>query len=88
MEIGIAELAALVNLSPFHFCRMFRKSFGVSPHRYLMQQRVNAAKKLLAQQGLEIAHVAASVGYATQSHFTAVFKRLTGMTPRHFRLER
>lgn len=87
-EIGIAELAAIAHLSPFHFCRVFRKSFGVSPHRYLMQERVDMAKKLLADHCLEIAHVAARVGYATQSHFTAVFRRLTGVTPRQYRLDR
>ena len=85
-EISLLELASFLNLSQFHFCREFKKSVGVTPHHYIMQQRVKMAKRILKQQKLSIAQVAVECGFSNQSHLGRVFKQHTGTTPRRFRL--
>ena len=84
-EISLLELAGFLNLSQFHFCREFKKSVGVTPHHYIMQQRVKMAKRVLKQQNLPIAEVAVECGFSNQSHLGRVFKQHTGTTPRRFR---
>ena len=79
-NITLAELARLVNLSPFHLNRVFTKEIGMPPHAFQTQVRVAAAKKLI-QNGLSLASVAATTGFADQSHFIRHFKRLMKITP-------
>ena len=86
-EISLLELAKFLNLSQFHFCREFKKSVGVTPHHYIMQQRVKMAKRVLKQQDLPIAEVAVECGFSNQSHLGRVFKQHTGTTPRRYRDE-
>ena len=86
-EISLLELASFLNLSQFHFCREFKKSVGVTPHHYIMQQRVKMAKRVLKQQDLPIAEVAVECGFSNQSHLGRVFKQHTGTTPRRYRDE-
>mgnify|MGYP001791650959 FL=1 len=85
-EISLLELARFLDMSQFHFCREFKKSVGVTPHHYIMQQRVKMAKRVLKQQDLPIAEVAVECGFSNQSHLGRVFKQHTGTTPRRFRL--
>src|SRR5574341_787163 len=66
-ELSLADIAASVHLSPYHFARLFKQSVGMSPHQYVIAQRVEAAKRLLAG-GLATAQVAAEVGFADYSH--------------------
>jgi AraC family transcriptional regulator len=84
--LSIERLAAAVHMSPFHFSRRFKLATGDSPHAYLTRRRVERAKELLADASLPLVHVAAAVGFQTQGHFTEVFRRHTGTTPRRFRL--
>jgi AraC family transcriptional regulator len=86
-EITLSELAATVHLSPFHLARRFKQTTGVSPHQYLIDMRVNAARALLdAGSGQRsLAEIAAAVGFADQSHLTRHFKRRFGITPREAR---
>lgn len=84
--ISVQQLAAAVNLSTFHFARMFRQTTGHPPHFYITMRRVEHAKQLLRADNLSLVNVAASVGFQTQSHFTEVFHRYAGITPRAFRL--
>ena len=84
-DLNQSELAAVAELSQFHFARAFKESVGRSPHSYLIEQRINRAKELLADPGLSIAEVSLSVGFSSQSHLTFHFHRLTGMTPARFR---
>jgi len=85
--VRIERLAAAVHMSPFHFARLFKQATGQPPHAYLTARRIERAKELLADACVPLVHVAANVGFQTQGHFTEVFRRHAGMTPRHFRLQ-
>ena len=78
---SLAELGTLVNLSPSHFAKKFRRSVGLSPHRFINQRRILNALELLADQSLQLAHVALTLGFSSQAHFTHIFHKSTGMTP-------
>jgi len=81
--LSLPELAANVELSQFHFCRMFKKSTNLTPHQYVLQLRIERARDLLTGR-LPLAEIAAQLGFADQSHFGAVFKRFLGITPSEF----
>jgi AraC family transcriptional regulator len=85
--LRIERLASSVHMSPFHFARLFKEATGRPPHAYLTARRVERAKELLSEDSLPLVHVACSVGFQTQGHFTEVFRRYAGLTPRHFRLQ-
>ena len=84
--IHVDELAAAVHMSPFHFARMFKQSVGQTPHLYIVLRRVETAKELLRDSDVPLIEVAAQAGFRTQGHFTGVFHRYTGYTPRTFRI--
>jgi AraC family transcriptional regulator len=84
--IQVRELAEAVHLSPFHFARMFKASVGRPPHEYITLQRMERAKRLLGTSDIPLVQVATQVGYQTQAHFTGVFHRRVGMTPRTYRV--
>jgi AraC family transcriptional regulator len=79
-DLSIAELGKILNLSAFHFARMFKASVGVSPHRFILEQRVERAAMLL-NADLSLVEIALMVGFSSQAHFTQVFRKLTGTTP-------
>jgi AraC family transcriptional regulator len=78
--VAIADLAGLVNLSRSHFTRMFQRTLGISPHRWLLLRRIERAKSLL-KGSIPLADVAAVCGFVDQSHFTKVFTRIEGVPP-------
>lgn len=80
----LAELAALSGVSRFQLLRGFARAVGVTPHAYLLQQRVRLARRLLAA-GQRPAEAAAEAGFADQSHLTRAFRRQLGVTPAHYR---
>lgn len=80
-EIPLSRLAQECGLSVRHFSRAFRRSTGVSPHRWLMKHRVDCARELLSNRALSLSDVALSCGFADQSHFTRVFTALMGVSP-------
>jgi AraC family transcriptional regulator len=84
-DIGLDELAASTNLSPFHFSRMFKATTGVPPHRYLGNLRLERAKELLAGTSLSVAEVAAAAAFSTAANFSRAFKQFTGVTPLEYR---
>ena len=86
--IHVDDLAAAAGLSPFHFSRMFHAATGKAPHAYVTDKRMESACHLLATTDLPLAQVATRVGYRTQAHFTGVFHRHVGMTPRTYRVSR
>jgi AraC family transcriptional regulator len=71
-------------MSVFHFAKAFKQATGQAPHQYLTARRLLQARALLHDKRLPIAQVAGLVGLS-HSHFTVVFRRLMGMTPRKFR---
>jgi AraC family transcriptional regulator len=85
--IRVEQLAAIVDMSPFHFARMFKKATGKAPHAYVNAQRIEHAKELLRDSDLPLVDVAATVGFQTQAHFTGVFQKHVSLTPRSFRLK-
>lgn len=84
--VGVKKLASVVNMSPFHFARMFKGALGVPPHAYITNVRMERAKRLLATSNMSLREIATTVGYQTQAHFTGVFHKQVGTTPRAYRL--
>ncbi len=85
-NIKLADLAQLLDLSAFHFSRLFKQSINTTPHQYLSQQRVERAKKLLKQSDLLIIDIALECGFSSHSHLSKQFRRITGTTPKAYRL--
>ncbi|MFZ3177437.1 MAG: AraC family transcriptional regulator [Methylovirgula sp.] len=84
-RISVAEMAELVHLSPYHFSRAFKESFGVPPHRYHMSRRVEAAKNLLGGTATPVTEIALRLGFSEASSLSAGFHRLTGASPSEYR---
>jgi AraC family transcriptional regulator len=80
-QISLATLAQLVRLSPYHFCRAFKQSFGIPPHRYHTSRRIEHAKTLLAKSAPSVTDIGLALGFSQTSSFTAAFRRATGFTP-------
>jgi AraC family transcriptional regulator len=81
----LGQMAAVANLSPYHFARQFKAATGLPPYHYVIARRVERAQQLLRSE-LGLAEVALRVGFSDQSKFSLHFKRLVGVTPRQFRL--
>jgi AraC family transcriptional regulator len=87
-ELSLAALASIAQMSPYYFSRLFKQSTGLSPHQYLLRQRIERAKELLAGPRCRIAEVSDTLGFPHQSHFTTTFHRWVGTTPRQYRQQR
>jgi AraC-like DNA-binding protein len=87
-ELSVTALAAVAQISPFYFSRLFKQSTGLSPHQYLLRQRIERARELLADPRQRIAEVGYELGFPNQSHFTTVFRTLVGTTPGAFQRRR
>jgi len=83
-KLTIEQLAQNVNLSPFHFARMFKTSFGESPANFITRTRVNKIKQQL-QTSQSLVEISQASGFSQQSHMSQYFKKLTGMTPAKYR---
>jgi len=81
-DLRLDEIAAIAQLSPYYFLRLFKQSMGITPHQYILQCRLNQAKHLLQHSNLSIAEIAARTGFCDQSHLTRYFKRIMGVTPK------
>ena len=84
-RILLTDLAKTCDLSVRHFTRAFRQTTGMAPHQWLLRQRIEKAKDLLAQGILPLSTVASACGFVDQSHFTRVFTRAVGLTPAEWR---
>jgi AraC family transcriptional regulator len=87
-EISIPALARLASLSPYHFARAFRNSFGVPPHRYHMVRRMNRAEELLLGSTLPVTQIGVRIGFRETSSFTRAYRKYAGVTPSEFRRQR
>jgi AraC family transcriptional regulator len=83
--IRLCDLAKVAGLSAQHFCRMFKVSVGMTPHRYITEQRVERAKDMLRDGRMSLVDVALETGFPSQSHFGCTFRKVTGVTPGRFR---
>lgn len=84
-DVGLTTLAELAQLSPYHFCRSFKRSFGMPPHKYHSIRRIDRAKLLLANREMAITAIAIAVGFSESSTFATAFHRLVGQTPSSYR---
>jgi len=85
LELSVTELAQVAGMSQYYFSKLFKMSTGTTPHQYVMRQRVERAQEYLRETRVGLADIAMKVGFETQSHFTSVFRRLAGITPKHYR---
>ncbi|SFJ84813.1 AraC family transcriptional regulator [Bosea sp. OK403] len=84
-DITLSDMAKLSGLSPSAFIRSFKRSTGQTPHRFVVEQRVEAAGDLLCDSGMTIAEIALAVGFSSQSHLGTAFRAITGLSPARFR---
>lgn len=84
-DLSLGEIAEIAGLSQFHFARSFRKTTGLTPQQYLMRQRIERAKELLAKDDLPIIEISLRTGFKNQSHFTTLFRKFTKHTPKTWR---
>lgn len=87
-DLSLPTIAAVANLSPYHFSRMFKHTMGQSLHQYVIAQRIRTAQRLIETSALSLAQIAARVGFADQSHLTRHFKRVYGVPPATFAAQR
>ncbi len=83
--IPLDALAKLVHLSSYYFCRAFKQSFGIPPHRYHISRRIERAKALLAEPARSVTEIALELGFSETSSFSAAFRHMTGITPTEYR---
>ncbi len=81
-DTTLDTLSDMVSLSRSYFCRAFKASTGLPPHKWLMKARVERAKQILVEAKMSLAEVALTVGFADQAHFTRIFSRTVGHSPR------
>jgi AraC family transcriptional regulator len=84
-QISLITLAQLVRLSPYYFCRAFKQSFRMPPHRYHTSRRIEHAKTLLSRPRSSVTDVGSAVGFSETSSFTVAFRKMTGVTPTAYR---
>ena len=83
--ISLGQLAGLCALSEYHFARMFRQSFGLPPHQYLLARRLDRAKSLLRGSALAVGEIALMCGFSSASHFNQRFRQAMGAAPGDYR---
>ena len=84
-DLRLSELAQVAGMSPHYFCQLFKQSTGHTAYQYVLRQRIESAKRYLRDPKITLAVASAATGFADQSHFTKVFRRMVGVTPAQFR---
>jgi AraC family transcriptional regulator len=87
-ELSLKAIAAVAQMSPFYFARLFKRSTGLTPNQYVTNRRMERAKQILIEQDLSVVEVAQEIGIQSQSHFNKVFREYTGVTPKTYRHRR
>ncbi|MGJ7501093.1 helix-turn-helix domain-containing protein [Variovorax sp. ZT5P49] len=80
-DLSLSALSSAVGLSKAHFVRLFRNATGTSPHRYVLQQRVERARQLIQSSDASLFDIALEAGFANQGHLTRSFQSVHGVTP-------
>jgi AraC family transcriptional regulator len=83
-NIRLSEMAACVHLSEYHFARLFRQTVGVSPYKFVLQMKIAHAQDLMRQHKKSFSDIAYMLNFSDQAHFSHVFKKVTGSSPRNF----
>lgn len=83
--VPLADLSHAAGFTPMHFARLFRASTGLSPHDYVTRRRIEVAQAALLDTEHDMLDVALMVGFRSQAHFSAVFKKFTGLPPGRWR---
>lgn len=86
-DLSLLVLANVVGMNLYYFARLFKQSTGLSPHRYVLEQRVARAKQLLHTPEMTVLEAGVRTGFGDQGHFTKVFRRFVGVTPTKFRAQ-
>jgi AraC family transcriptional regulator len=86
-NLSLSDLADIAGMNLFYFARLFKQSTGMSPYRYVLDQRIQRAKQLLRNSPITIHEASVRTGFVDQAHFTKVFRRLAGLTPTQYRRE-
>jgi AraC family transcriptional regulator len=84
-EISVERLAGLVDLSPFHFSRVFKLATGMTPLQFATRERITYAQQLIRETSRSLIEIGIEVGYSNPSHFAKVFRKVVGVTPTEFR---
>ncbi len=87
LPLSIAEISSAAHFSRYHFIRIFRKTFDVTPHQYLIHRRVERAKKLLVESDASVTDICFAVGFESLSSFSTLFRKLVGQSSTAFRSE-
>jgi AraC-like DNA-binding protein len=83
--LDLNHLASKAALSPYHFLRCFKKETGYTPHKYVLDVRINTAKQYLKNTAMSVKEIAAKCGFSSESSFCITFRHVTGFSPGEFR---
>jgi AraC family transcriptional regulator len=86
-DLSLEKISEALCMSPCHFAHLFKRTTGLTPHRYVIDCRIEKAKSLLRETNFLVNEIAQMVGYSNQSHFSTVFRQSTGQSPLRFRSE-
>lgn len=84
-DLSVAEIARAVELSPYYFARAFKRATGRTPHAYVLERRIAAARSLVRNTTRPLNEIAGELGFSNPAHFSSVFSRMTGVAPSVFR---
>ena len=86
-DLSLAALAEVAGMNPYYFSRLFKQSTGLSPHRYVLEQRISRAQQFLRSSDMTIFEAGVRTGFADQGHFSKVFRRFVGVSPTEYRAQ-
>jgi AraC family transcriptional regulator len=86
-DLSLSQLSAIAGMSPHYFSELFKQSTGLSPHRYVLRQKIERAKEHLCNPRLTLIEAGFEVGFENPSHFARVFRKVVGVSPSHFRAD-
>lgn len=86
-DLQLADLSELLEMSQFHFSRLFKQSMAMSPHQYLIQQRLERAKQLLKATNKSVMDIALQCGFSSHSHLGKLFRQHVGVSPKIYRAD-
>jgi AraC family transcriptional regulator len=84
-DLSLSQLSTIAGMSPHYFSELFKQSTGLSPHRYVLRQKIERAKEHLCNPKLTLIEAGFEVGFQNPSHFARVFRKMAGVSPSHFR---